>query len=68
MQLDRLDHLVLTVSRIREQLGYDQDEHFAFIVGYTSGGFPYGLTWEEWAEIAESVDDDEEQDEVDSKM
>jgi hypothetical protein len=26
---------------------YDTDDNFAFIVGYTSGGFPYGLTHEE---------------------
>ena len=26
----------------------DQDERFAFIVGYTSGGAPYGITWDEW--------------------
>lgn len=25
----------------------DQDENFAFIAGYTSGGFPYGITWKE---------------------
>jgi hypothetical protein len=25
----------------------DSDEHFAFIAGYTSGGVPYGLSWEE---------------------
>lgn len=25
----------------------ESDETFAFIVGYTSGGFPYGITWEE---------------------
>ena len=29
----------------------DQDENFAFIAGYTPGGFPYGITWEEQAEI-----------------
>src|SRR5688572_7441727 len=23
------------------------DEHFAFIAGYTEGGFAYGITWEE---------------------
>lgn len=23
------------------------DENFAFIAGYTSGGAPYGTTWEE---------------------
>jgi hypothetical protein len=25
----------------------ESDETFAFIAGYTSGGFPYGITWEE---------------------
>lgn len=25
----------------------DYDEHFSFIAGYTSGGAPYGITWEE---------------------
>ncbi|WP_298273485.1 hypothetical protein [Geobacter sp.] len=28
----------------------DSDEQFAYIAGYTEGGFPYGITWEEhWA-------------------
>jgi hypothetical protein len=27
------------------------DENFAFIVGFTSGGAPYGLTHDEMAEI-----------------
>ncbi|ANF52996.1 hypothetical protein A0O34_21815 [Chryseobacterium glaciei] len=30
--------------------GIDQDENFAFIVGYTSGGAPYGLQWNELSE------------------
>ena len=25
----------------------DQDENFYFIAGYTSGGAPYGITWEQ---------------------
>lgn len=25
----------------------DSDENYYFIVGYTSGGAPYGITWEE---------------------
>lgn len=29
----------------------ESDEHFAYIAGYTSGGAPYGITWEEQAEI-----------------
>lgn len=28
-------------------MGIEADEQFAFIVGYTSGGAPYGLTWVE---------------------
>ena len=26
----------------------EQDENFYFIAGYTDGGFPYGITWEEY--------------------
>lgn len=26
----------------------DSDQNFSFIAGYTSGGVPFGLTWEEW--------------------
>ena len=29
----------------------DSDDHFAFIAGYTPGGAPYGITWEEQAEL-----------------
>ena len=29
----------------------DQDDNFAFIAGYTSGGAPYGITWEEWEDL-----------------
>lgn len=32
-----------------------RDENFAFIAGRTSGGFPYGTTWDEW-ETFESAD------------
>ena len=28
--------------------GWDQDNNFAVIIGYTSGGAPYGLSWDEW--------------------
>ena len=31
--------------------GFESDENFAMIIGYTSGGFPYGVTHEEMAEI-----------------
>lgn len=29
-------------------LSIDSDASFSFIAGYTSGGAPYGLTWEEF--------------------
>ncbi|MBN1121815.1 MAG: DUF2695 domain-containing protein [Anaerolineae bacterium] len=38
--------------------GIDQDDHFAYIVGYTSGGAPYGLTWEEWTTLEDEADED----------
>jgi hypothetical protein len=28
--------------------GQESNEHFAFIAGYTEGGAPFGVTWEEW--------------------
>ena len=31
--------------------GYESDEYFAMILGYTSGGYPYGVTHEEMDEI-----------------
>ncbi len=29
----------------------DQDEHYAYIAGYTAWGFAYGVTWEEWERL-----------------
>ena len=29
----------------------DKDQDFAYIAGYTSGGAPYGITWEEWEDL-----------------
>jgi predicted membrane metal-binding protein len=31
--------------------GFESDENFAMIIGYTSGGFPYGVTYDEMEEI-----------------
>ena len=38
-----------------DDLLFDSDEHFYFIAGYTSGGCPYGMTWEE-AELENLID------------
>ena len=32
--------------------GVESDGQFAFIAGYTEGGAPFGVTWEEWKESA----------------
>lgn len=46
-----------------DNLPFDQDENFAYIAGYTSGGFPYGVTWEEWEALDafESVEIEDDQ-------
>jgi len=31
--------------------GFESDENFVMIIGYTSGGFPYGVTYEEMEQI-----------------
>ncbi len=38
-------------QELNSLLGFEGDENFAFIVGYTSGGLPYGITHEEMEEI-----------------
>jgi len=35
----------------------DSDDTFAYIVGYTSGGAPYGARWEEFGEEPPWVDE-----------
>ncbi|GIO16346.1 hypothetical protein J19TS2_59010 [Cohnella xylanilytica] len=38
-----------------DSIPLDQDENFYFIAGYTDGGFAFGITWEEQAEIERKV-------------
>ena len=38
-------------KRELEDFLIDSDENFAYIVGYTSNGFPYGITWEKMAKL-----------------
>ena len=37
-------------------LDRDSDEEFAYIAGYTSWGFPYGVTWEEMKVVSPNYD------------
>jgi hypothetical protein len=46
-------------AELDSALGIEQDEHFAFIVGYTPGGAPYGITWEEWDELDDMESDED---------
>ena len=34
-------------KRLVEEQNDEQDDRFYYIAGYTSGGAPYGITWEE---------------------
>ena len=38
-------------DELNSSFGFESDENFAMIMGYTSGGFPYGVTHEEMEEI-----------------
>ena len=51
----RRRHLKKKQEALRQNLqSLEQDDRFFFIAGYTSGGAPYGITWEE---IEEPIDD-----------
>ena len=45
----RIEQLQIKKAEKTEESIYSdfQDDRFAFIAGYTSGGAPYGITWEE---------------------
>ena len=34
-----------------EEFFWEHDHFYAFIAGYTPGGFAYGSTWEEWEQL-----------------
>jgi hypothetical protein len=40
-------------GRVRETTGSlaESNEQFAYIAGYTAGGVPFGVTWEEWRQF-----------------
>ena len=54
--LESLKQQRLSLKKKREDelnalCDFESDEYFAMILGYTSGGFPYGVTHEEMEEI-----------------
>lgn len=63
--LESIESLAAARRRKREEqladgedlLNEFQDDNFAFIVGYTSSGAPYGITWAEWEAPEETEDE-----------
>lgn len=49
-------------AELESMSGIEHDDYFAYIIGYTSGGAPYGITWEEW----EALDDAEAEEDAES--
>ncbi len=45
-------------QRQKEALHMDQDDSFYFIAGYTSGGAPYGVTWEDMGMLPWEIEED----------
>lgn len=39
------------LQKKESELSWESNEDFAAIIGYTSGGAPYGITHDEWKEI-----------------
>jgi len=36
-----------SLGKLELEYNNEQDDRFYYIAGYTSGGAPYGITWEE---------------------
>ena len=50
-------------TKQKKELKPWQDRNYYYIVGYTSGGAPYGITWEEYErDIKENNDDSTKED------
>jgi hypothetical protein len=51
LRQQRLSFKKKQVDELNTLCEFESDENFAMIIGYTSGGFPYGVTHEEMEEI-----------------
>ncbi len=49
-QRRRGKHIEPVADKVHEGYGDEWDENFAFIAGFTSGGAPFGVTWDEASE------------------
>ncbi len=51
LRQQRLSYKKKREDKLNALCGFESDENFAMIIGYTGGGFPYGVTHEEMDEI-----------------
>ena len=51
LRQQRLSGKLKRENGLKARIGYDSDENFEMILGYTNGGFPYGITHEEMDEL-----------------
>jgi len=51
LRQQRLSYKKKREDKLNALCGFESDENFAMIIGYTSGGFPYGVTYEEMEQI-----------------
>jgi len=50
-------------NKKEDDINYDQNANFYYIAGYTSAGFPYGVTWEEYERDIKGKEDSDYEDE-----
>ncbi len=55
-KLQRLSAKKKKENELNNICSYESDEFFAMIIGYTSGGFPYGVTHKEIKDIQNKTD------------
>ena len=51
LRKQRLSFKIKRENELNSSCGFDSDENFAMIMGYTSGGFPYGVTHDEMEKL-----------------
>jgi ribosomal protein L34E len=56
LRQQRLSYKKKREDKLNALCGFESDENFAMIIGYTSGGFPYGVTYEEMEQINDETE------------
>ena len=56
LRQQRLSYKKKREDKLNALCGFESDANFAMIIGYTSGGFPYGVTYEEMEQINDETE------------